>query len=67
MSAAPPARLRVAVVGAGRVGSALGVALARAGHHIVAVSAVSDAVPAPRRADAARRRVLPVDEAVARR
>jgi predicted short-subunit dehydrogenase-like oxidoreductase (DUF2520 family) len=38
-----PARLRVGVVGAGRVGSALAVALARAGHEIVAASAVSDA------------------------
>lgn len=38
-----PARLRVGVVGAGRVGSTLGAALARAGHHVVAVSAVSRA------------------------
>jgi predicted short-subunit dehydrogenase-like oxidoreductase (DUF2520 family) len=38
-----PARLRVGVVGAGRVGTALAVALARAGHEVVAVSAVSDA------------------------
>jgi predicted short-subunit dehydrogenase-like oxidoreductase (DUF2520 family) len=37
-----PARLRVGVVGAGRVGSALAAALGRAGHEIVAVSAVSD-------------------------
>jgi predicted short-subunit dehydrogenase-like oxidoreductase (DUF2520 family) len=37
-----PARLLVGVVGAGRVGSALAVALGRAGHEIVAVSAVSD-------------------------
>jgi predicted short-subunit dehydrogenase-like oxidoreductase (DUF2520 family) len=36
-----PARLRVGVVGVGRVGSALGAALARAGHDIVAVSGVS--------------------------
>lgn len=36
-----PPRLRVGVVGAGRVGSVLGAALARAGHHVVAVSAVS--------------------------
>jgi predicted short-subunit dehydrogenase-like oxidoreductase (DUF2520 family) len=41
VTAARPARLRVGVVGAGRVGSALGAALARAGHEIVAVSAVS--------------------------
>ncbi|WP_375480711.1 Rossmann-like and DUF2520 domain-containing protein [uncultured Jatrophihabitans sp.] len=59
-----PARLRVGVVGVGRVGSALGAALARAGHEIVAVSAVS--------AQSLRRAaqllpgvpVLPVDETV---
>ena len=38
-----PARLRVGVIGAGRVGTALAVALSRAGHKIVAASAVSDA------------------------
>jgi predicted short-subunit dehydrogenase-like oxidoreductase (DUF2520 family) len=38
-----PARLTVGVVGAGRVGAALGAALARAGHHVVAVSGVSEA------------------------
>ncbi len=38
-----PARLRVGVVGAGRVGTALAVALSRAGHEVAAVSAVSDA------------------------
>ncbi|MDA0563552.1 DUF2520 domain-containing protein [Streptomonospora sp. S1-112] len=37
-----PARLRVGVVGAGRVGSALGAALARAGHEVVAASGVSE-------------------------
>src|SRR5580700_11092344 len=42
--AAPhPARLRVGVIGAGRVGSVLAAALGRAGHRIVAASAVSDA------------------------
>ncbi|MFV0463379.1 MAG: Rossmann-like and DUF2520 domain-containing protein [Nostocoides sp.] len=39
----PPARFRVGIVGAGRVGSVLGAALARAGHSVVAVSAVSEA------------------------
>ncbi|HKB30841.1 MAG TPA: DUF2520 domain-containing protein [Streptosporangiaceae bacterium] len=38
-----PARLKVGVVGAGRVGAVLGAALARAGHRVVAVSAVSSA------------------------
>ncbi|XVX20952.1 Rossmann-like and DUF2520 domain-containing protein [Actinomycetota bacterium] len=37
-----PARLRVGVVGSGRVGSVLGAALRRAGHDVVAVSAVSE-------------------------
>ncbi|HEV2375700.1 MAG TPA: DUF2520 domain-containing protein [Streptosporangiaceae bacterium] len=37
-----PARLRVGVIGAGRVGTALGAALVRAGHRVVAVSAVSE-------------------------
>ncbi len=34
-------RLAVGVIGAGRVGSVLGAALARAGHHVVAASGVS--------------------------
>ncbi|GAB3211342.1 hypothetical protein GCM10027294_33270 [Marinactinospora endophytica] len=38
-----PARLAIGVIGAGRVGSVLGAALRRAGHEVVAVSAVSDA------------------------
>lgn len=37
-----PARLAVGVIGAGRVGSVLGAALGRAGHAVVAASAVSD-------------------------
>ncbi|WP_375487600.1 Rossmann-like and DUF2520 domain-containing protein [uncultured Jatrophihabitans sp.] len=37
-----PARLRVAVLGVGRVGSALGAALGRAGHPVVAASGVSE-------------------------
>jgi predicted short-subunit dehydrogenase-like oxidoreductase (DUF2520 family) len=45
MTAARPAaaRLSVGVLGAGRVGAVLGAALARAGHDVVAVSAVSAA------------------------
>ncbi len=38
-----PARLRVGVIGTGRVGSVLGAALARAGHTVVAASGVSEA------------------------
>jgi predicted short-subunit dehydrogenase-like oxidoreductase (DUF2520 family) len=38
-----PARLAVGIVGPGRAGTALGTALARAGHAVVAVSAVSEA------------------------
>ena len=37
-----PARLAVGIIGAGRAGTALGVALARAGHSVVAASAVSE-------------------------
>lgn len=37
-----PARLSIGVIGAGRVGAVLGAALARAGHHVHAVYAVSD-------------------------
>lgn len=60
----PPARLRVGIVSAGRVGAALGAALARAGHDVVAVSAVSTA--SLRRADAMLPGVpvLPPDEVV---
>ena len=42
-AAAHPARLAVGVIGAGRAGTALGVALARAGHAVVAAAAVSEA------------------------
>lgn len=45
-----PARLAVGVVGAGRVGPALGAALGLAGHRVVAASGVSDA--SRRRAEA---------------
>jgi predicted short-subunit dehydrogenase-like oxidoreductase (DUF2520 family) len=38
-----PARLNVGVIGTGRVGAVLGAALARAGHRVVAASAVSAA------------------------
>ena len=42
MSDAGPSRLRIAIVGCGRVGSVLGAAWHRAGHRIVGVSARSD-------------------------
>lgn len=61
-----PGRLRVGVVGAGRVGAVLGAALAAAGHEVVATSAVSQA-SLDRAADLLPGvPVLPVDE-VARR
>lgn len=41
--AAAPARLRVGVIGAGRVGAVLGAALAAAGHDVVAASGLSAA------------------------
>ena len=42
MDAEHPARLKVGIIGPGRVGAALGVALTQAGHEVVAVAAVSD-------------------------
>ncbi|MGY1802755.1 Rossmann-like and DUF2520 domain-containing protein [Blastococcus sp. SYSU D00922] len=42
-AAAAPARLRVGVIGAGRVGAVLGAALADAGHDVVAASGLSAA------------------------
>ena len=42
MNESGPPRLRIGVIGAGRTGAVLGAALRRAGHHVVAVSAVSD-------------------------
>jgi predicted short-subunit dehydrogenase-like oxidoreductase (DUF2520 family) len=41
-SAAGPPRLRVGIIGTGRVGAVLGAALRRAGHPVVAVAAVSE-------------------------
>jgi len=62
--AEPSSRLRVGVVGAGRVGAVLGAALARAGHTVVAVTPGS--IESQRRADrllpGVRRR--PADEVV---
>jgi predicted short-subunit dehydrogenase-like oxidoreductase (DUF2520 family) len=42
-AASAPARLRVGVIGAGRVGAVLGAALAAAGHDVVAASGLSTA------------------------
>ncbi len=42
MSQASPSRLRIAIVGCGRVGAVLGAAWLRAGHRIVGVTARSD-------------------------
>ncbi len=42
MSTSGPPRLRIGIIGAGRVGAVLGAALRRAGHDIVAVAGVSD-------------------------
>jgi len=64
--AARPARLRVGVVGAGRVGAVLGAALHRAGHEVVAVSGVSAASRARAAALLPSVPVLPVDDVVRR-
>ena len=53
MSDVEPPRLRVGVIGVGRVGSVLASALAAAGHHVVAAAAVSVA------SKARARRMLP--------
>ncbi|MFC9993144.1 Rossmann-like and DUF2520 domain-containing protein [Nocardia sp. NPDC127526] len=61
-----PARLTVGIVSAGRVGSALGAALERAGHVVFGVSAISDASlrrAATRLPDS---RILPAAEVAAR-
>ncbi len=66
LDSARPGRLRVGVVGTGRVGAVLGAALARAGHQVVAVSAVSDASRARAAALLPGVPVLPVDDVVGR-
>jgi predicted short-subunit dehydrogenase-like oxidoreductase (DUF2520 family) len=54
--------LRVGIVGAGRVGAVLGAALARAGHRVVAASALSAASVARRAALLPTAEVRPPDE-----
>jgi len=60
-----PARLSVGVVGAGRVGAVLAAALVRAGHRVVAASAVSDASRARVDALLPGTPVVPPDEILA--
>jgi predicted short-subunit dehydrogenase-like oxidoreductase (DUF2520 family) len=59
-----PARLRIGVVGAGRVGAPLGAALARTGHHIIGVSAISEASRNRAAALLPGVPILPADEVV---
>lgn len=65
MTRGRPARLRVGIVGAGRVGSALGAALMRAGHEVVAASAVSAQSRARAERMLPRAGILPPDEVIA--
>ncbi|MEU6563940.1 Rossmann-like and DUF2520 domain-containing protein [Nocardia nova] len=61
-----PARLTVGIVSAGRVGSALGVALERAGHVVFGVAAISDASRHRAQTRLPESRILPVEEIAAR-
>ncbi|MFI9505852.1 Rossmann-like and DUF2520 domain-containing protein [Nocardia sp. NPDC052566] len=61
-----PARLTVGIVSAGRVGSALGVALERAGHVVFGVSAISDASVHRARTRLPDSEILPIEEVAAR-
>ncbi|MGV9610738.1 Rossmann-like and DUF2520 domain-containing protein [Nocardia xishanensis] len=61
-----PARLTVGIVSAGRVGSALGAALERAGHVVFGVSAISDASKHRARLRLPDSEILPVEEVAAR-
>jgi len=58
-------RLRLAVIGVGRVGSVLGAAFARAGHTVVAATAVSDASVARAERLLPDVPLMPADDAVA--
>jgi predicted short-subunit dehydrogenase-like oxidoreductase (DUF2520 family) len=60
-----PARLAVGVVGAGRVGAVLGAALARAGHRVVAIAAVSEPSRERARRLVPEAPILPADEVAA--
>ncbi|MFF0531430.1 Rossmann-like and DUF2520 domain-containing protein [Nocardia amikacinitolerans] len=61
-----PARLTVGIVSAGRVGSALGAALERAGHVVFGVSAISDASKHRARLRLPESEILPIEEVAAR-
>lgn len=65
MTESRPARLRVGLVGAGRVGAILGAALARAGHEIVGASGVSEQSIARAQRLLPGVPLLPADEVVA--
>lgn len=60
-----PARLTVGIVSAGRVGSAFGAALERAGHVVFGVSAISDASRRRARTRLPDSRILPAEEVAA--
>lgn len=61
-----PARLKVGVVGVGRVGATLGAALVQAGHDAVAVSAVSQSSIRRAASLLPGAEIVPLDEVVAR-
>ncbi|MEU8897691.1 DUF2520 domain-containing protein [Nocardia sp. NPDC048505] len=61
-----PARLTVGIVSAGRVGSALGVALERAGHVVFGVCAISDASVHRARTRLPDSEILPAEDVAAR-
>lgn len=61
-----PARLSVGIISAGRVGSALGSALERAGHVVVACSAVSHASRQRAQRRLPESQILPVDQVAGR-
>ncbi|MBF6234306.1 Rossmann-like and DUF2520 domain-containing protein [Nocardia farcinica] len=61
-----PARLTVGIVSAGRVGSALGAALERAGHVVFGVAAISDASKHRARTRLPDSEILPVEQVAAR-
>ncbi|WP_405167960.1 Rossmann-like and DUF2520 domain-containing protein [Nocardia sp. NBC_01499] len=61
-----PARLTVGIVSAGRVGSALGVALERAGHVVFGVAAISEASVRRAQNRLPDSQILPVEDVAAR-